>query len=323
MSYFSAITTADRVTFEGNEVTKIIPLRDRSSGVVTHYQLSVNLPEQGIDFRKFSVDEIVHLLECELLIVEKGYHSLARQTDRALQGTDEIFGAKRKQRARIDRITFLCRRMAHYCKMGMPLTPEGVEVRRPELEREFRDYQARMDYGTEKSNSTQSLKPLPANTTLLEYYRKLRKGQHNPKIFLPPRSEPVDIDHQEAVDLHFILTILYEYASATKIAKCDVAQKAVKGVEDENERRRSHGSPVLIKVRSARTYERWIDEYLDPYTVVLQREGLAAAKAKFASVEGGMRASAIGEQVIMDAWKVHVVTLDATREQLNRGHLDF
>lgn len=318
MSYFSAITTADRVTFEGNEVTKIIPLRDRSSGVITHYQLSVSLPEQGIDFRKFSVDEIVHLLECELLIVEKGYHSLARQTDRALQGTDEIFGAKRKQRARIDRITFLCRRMAHYCKMGMPLTPEGVEVRRPELEREFRDYQARMDYGTEKSNSTQSLKPLPANTTLLEYYRKLRKGQHNPKIFLPPRSEPVDIDHQEAVDLHFILTILYEYASATKIAKCDVAQKAVKGVEEENERRRSHGFPVLIKVRSARTYERWIDEYLDPYTVVLQREGLAAAKAKFASVEGGMRASAIGEQVIMDAWKVHVVTLDATREQLNR-----
>ena len=66
MSYFSAITTADRVTFEGNEVTKIIPLRDRSSGVITHYQLSVSLPEQGIDLRKFSVDEIVHLLDCLL-----------------------------------------------------------------------------------------------------------------------------------------------------------------------------------------------------------------------------------------------------------------
>ncbi|SEN87377.1 hypothetical protein SAMN05216227_10293 [Pseudorhodobacter antarcticus] len=167
MSYFSAITAADRILFEGNEVTKIIPLKNDRGGVVTHYQLSVRLPERGIDFRKFSVEEIAHLLECELLIVEKGYHSLARQTDRALQGTDEIFGAKRKQRARIDRITFLCLRMAHYCKMGMPLTPEGIELRRPQLEREYRDHQARMDYGTEKSNSTQSLKPLPANTTLL------------------------------------------------------------------------------------------------------------------------------------------------------------
>ncbi|SEN87393.1 hypothetical protein SAMN05216227_10294 [Pseudorhodobacter antarcticus] len=137
-------------------------------------------------------------------------------------------------------------------------------------------------------------------------------------MFLPPRAEPIDIDHQEAIDLHYILIILYEYASATKIAKCDVAQKAVKGVEEENDRRRSHGFPVLIKVRSARTYERWIDELLDPYTVVLQREGLAAAKAKFDSVEGGMQASEIGGQVIFDAWRVHVVTLDATREQLIR-----
>lgn len=318
MSYFSAITSADRITFEGNEVTKIIAIKDRGRDIVTHYQLSVGHPEQGTVLRKFSVDEIMHLLECELLIVEKGYHSLACQTDRALQGTDELFGAKKKQRARIDRITFLCRRMAQYCKMGMPLTPEGVEDRRSEMEREFRDYQARMDYGTEKSNSTQSLKPLPANTTLLEYYRKIRKGQHNPKAFIPPRSEPIDIDHQEAVDLHFILTILYEYASATKIAKCDVAQMAVKGVKEENDRRRAHGFPALMKVRSVRTYERWIDERLDPYTVVLQRDGLAAAKAKFGSVVGGMQASTIGGQVIMDAWKVHVVTLDATREQLNR-----
>jgi putative transposase len=318
MSYFSAITAADRISFEGNEVTKIIPLKDRCRGIVTHYQLSVSHPEEGSVLRVFSVDEIMHLLECELLIVEKGYHSLARQTDRILQGTDELFGAKRKQRARIDRITFLCHRMAHYCKMGMPLTLNGVEVRRSELEREFRDQQARMNFGTEKSNSTQSLKPLPANTMLLEYYRKFRKTQGNPNVFLPPRSKPVDISHQEAIDLHFILIILYEYASATKIAKCEIAQKAVKGVEEENSRRRSHGFPVLIKVRSARTYERWIDEFLDPYTVVVQREGLAAAKAKFGSVEGGMHASAIGERLIMDAWKVHVVTLDATREQLNR-----
>jgi transposase InsO family protein len=318
MSYFAAITAADRVSLEGNDVTKIIPLRDRNSDMVTHYQLSVRDPEQGAVLRKFSVDEVLHLLESELLIVDKGFHSLARQTDRSLQGTDEIFGAKRKQRARIDRIAFLCRRMAHFCKMGMPLTPDGVEVRRHELEREFRDYQARVDYGTKKSNATQSLKPLPANTTLLEYYRKIRKGQNNPKVFIPPRAEPIDIDHQEAVDSHYILMILYEYASATKIAKCDVAKKAVDGVKEENDRRRSHGYPNLIKFRSIRTYERWIDKYLDPYTVVLQREGRAAAKAKFGSVEGGMRASAIGEQVILDAWKVHVVTLDATREQLNR-----
>lgn len=318
MSYFSAITSADRVSFEGNDVTNIIPLKHLGSARVTHYQLSVHDPEQGSVLRKFSVDEIKHLLECELLIVDKGYHSPARQTDRALLGTDEIIGAKRKQRRRIDRIAFLCLRMAHYCKMGMPLTPDGVEFRRSDLEDDYRNHQARVDYGTETTNSTQSMKLLPANTTLLEYYRKFRKAQGNLEVFLPPRAEPIDINHQEAIDLHFILTILYEYASATKIAKCDVAQKAVDAAKEENARRRLHGFPSLIKARSIRTYERWIDEHLDPYTIVLQREGLAAAKAKFGSVEGGMRASDIGEQVILDAWRVHVVTLDATREQLNR-----
>lgn len=318
MNYFSALSTADRVCFERNEVTKIIPLQDDDRTTVTHYQLLVQHPGQDAVFRKFSVDEITHLLECEILVVERGYYSLARQTDRALSGTDELFGAGKKQRARIDRITFLCRRMAHYYKMGMPLTPEGVSLRRSDLDGDYKKYQAQVDYGTNKSNATQSLKPLPENTTLLEYYRRIRKGQHNPKVFLQPRAEPVDIDHQEAIDLHFILVILNEYASATKIAKCDVAQKAVEGVKEENARRRAHGFPVLIKDRSARTYERWIDKFLDPFTVVAQREGIAAAKAKFGSVEGGMKVRNIGEQVVLDAWKLHVVTLDATRDQLNR-----
>jgi transposase InsO family protein len=319
MSYFSAITAADRICFEGNEVTKIVPLKDRSSGgMVTHYQLSVCHPEQGAVLRKFSVDEIPHLLESEILIVDKGFHSLARQTDRALYGTDELFGAKKKQRKRVDRITFLCRRMGHYCKLGMPLTPEGVEVRRSQLVTDYNNYQANSEYQTQKSNTTQTLNPLPANTTLLDYYRRYRKGGHNPKVFIPQRPGPIDIDHQEAIDRHYILTILSQYASGTNIAKRDVAEKAVEGVEEENDRRRSLGFSALIKVKSARTYERWIDVFLDPFTVVLQREGLPTAKAKFGSVEGGMKARNIGEQVILDAWKLHVVTLDATRDQLNR-----
>ncbi|MFG6501520.1 hypothetical protein [Sulfitobacter sp. 1A15106] len=317
MNYFSAISKADRVCFEGNEIVKIIPLRDRKTDTISHYKFSVRDPDEGATFRTFRSDEIPHLLESELLVVDKGYYSLARQTDRALYDDNHLAGAGKKQRARVDRILFLCRRMEHYYQLGMPLTPKGVEQKKTALAEDYKKYQARIRYDTEAANCNQDMKSLPANTTLLDYYRKFRKGQQNPMVFIPPRSKPVDHDHIAANDFHFILGILNEYADAAPVAKCEVAAKAVEEAKKENERRKAAGFPNLIKVKSARQYERWIDMYLDPFTVCIQRKGLAAAKAKFGSVERGMSASFPGEQVQFDAWKVHVITLNTTRERYN------
>jgi len=317
VSYFSAITAADRITFKGQEVAKITPIKDRATDTVTHYAFTMVVEDKSATIRKFTSDEIPYLLESELLAIDRGYHSLSRQTDRALHGKDELFGAKKKQRTRVDLIMFLCARMAHHHMSGMPLTPEGVQLKRAVLDREFSDHQARIKYGTEKANATQSLKPLPANTTLLEYYRKIRKAAQNPMVFVPPRAQPVDLDHQAAEDFLFILRVLYEYASSKQPAKSEIAEKAVEEVAKENQRRRAAGIVHLIPTRSSRTYERWIDLHLDPFTVEVERKGFASAKAKFGSVEGGMRATFPGEMVYFDAWQVHCITLDTTRAQYN------
>lgn len=49
----------------------------------------------------------------------------------------------------------------------------------------------------------------------------------------------------------------------------------------------------------------------------MERKGLAAARAKFGSTDGGLRASFPGEMVYFDAWQVHCITLDTTRERYN------
>ncbi|GAA4227508.1 hypothetical protein GGQ68_004365 [Sagittula marina] len=317
MTYFARLKATDRVTFEGAEVTRTSEVRDRGSEVVTHYLLSVLNADHDVDIRKFRADEIPHLLESELLIIERGYYSPAQQMDRAMFGTGEMFGATRKRRARIDLIMFLCTRMAHYRKFGMILTRDGVQTWRAKLDRDYKSYQARRDYGTETANATQSLKPLPRNDTLLSYYRKFRKGGQQAKVFCPPRARSVDLDEQAIEDQNFVLRFLRQYPDKPD-SKSDVAAHTVSQVEKENERRRAAGYPVLIDVKSTRTYERWIDKYLDRFTVTVKREGLAKAKAELRSVEQGLKASFPGQSVVFDAWQVHVLSLNVSRAAWDR-----
>ena len=93
MKFFSNITAADRVEFEGNEVREIVPILDRDRCIAMHYNLTV-LKEGGeIQVRTFAGDEIQHLIEEEKLIVDRGFYSASRHTDRALYGGKEVFGA--------------------------------------------------------------------------------------------------------------------------------------------------------------------------------------------------------------------------------------
>lgn len=317
MTYFAGLKATDRVTFEGAEVSRINPVKDRGNDIVTHYLLAVQNPDHGVDIRKFRAGEIPYLLESELLLIERGYYSPAQQMDRAMFGADEMFGATKKRRARIDLIMFLCMRMAHYRELGMILTRDGVQAWRAKLDRDYKSYQARRDYVTETANATQRLKPLPCNDILLEYYRKFRKGGQKAKVFCPPRARSEDLDEQAVEDQNFVLRCLQQYLNPA-FSKSEVAADTVSEVEKENERRRAAGCPVLIDVKSVRTYERWIEKYLDPFTVAVKREGLAKAKAKFRSVEQGLTASFPGELVIFDAWQVHVLSLNVSRAAWNR-----
>ena len=74
MSYFSALTAADRISFEGSEVAKITPLKDRGTDSITHYAFTVVAEDKSATIRKFASDEISYLLESELLTIDRGYH---------------------------------------------------------------------------------------------------------------------------------------------------------------------------------------------------------------------------------------------------------
>ena len=314
MIYFSNLRPVDRVTFEGREVKQTIPVTERETKRVTHYHMVVADGVGGTTLRKFRTEEIDHLIERELLIIDRGYYSLARKTDRSLYGGDGTRVVSKTERARVERVTFLARRMDHYHRLGMRLTPDGVREFIAALEEEYRTHQSQLDYGTLKSNSTQSLKPLPSVTTLLEHYRKFRRAGYDHRVFLRPRKRPTHFNHQEAEDLRFVLVHLYGYAVSTEISKSEVGEKTRAAVLAENERRAETGCPK-IKVRSACTYQRWIKKYLDPFVVMAQREGLAAAMKEFGSVDKIPLDLLPGEQVQFDAWKAHVVTLDTTHDR--------
>lgn len=88
-----------------------------------------------------------------------------------------------------------------------------------------------------------------------------------------------------ADDFAFVMQILSEYADDKQPAKSAIAEKARDIVAQVNESRHAAGFPALIKEKSVRTCERWIDTYLDPFTAVMKRDGLAAARREFKTSE--------------------------------------
>jgi len=318
MMFFGNITAADRVTFEGATVANIAPVQDKKSKEITHFRLSVENPETGIDLRKFRVEEVPHLFDTGRLIVEKGYNSLARQQDRALYGGANLSTATKKQRDQVDLKVQCARLMERYQRMGMKLTRESVDSFRPRMTEDYELYQAKKSYGTDRVNSAQSFKRLPTADTLLRYYRIYRKADGDPNAFFTPRIDGIEPGVQESADFSNVMQRLGAYASSMKPAKGKIIRDMIKDLERVNEDRKSHHIAVPFRIYSQRTYERWIDRYLDPFEVHMQRHGLAAAQKEFGTVEEGVKATVPGEEVQADAWQFHLVTLDVTRERYNQ-----
>ncbi len=318
MMYFRNFGKNDRATFEGREVSNILPVIDRRSKEVTHYQCSVVQAGGDIELRKFRADEIPHLIENELLVIDHDYYGAARQQDRALYGKQELTGATAAQRERIDLVMYRNRLMDRYRDTGMKLTRKGVDEFRHLMAADYENYQARKHYGTKKANASQKLNRLPCADTLLNTHRKYRKTDGNPNAFLAPLAVPIDDDLQANADFCFVMERLGAYACATKPSKKKIIGLLIEEIEKVNAYRKSIGHSVLIRIYSQRTYERRIDQYLDPFEVCMQREGLAKAQKKFGTFEPGRKATTIGEIVIIDAWQFHIAVLDTTREEWNR-----
>lgn len=318
MMYFGNITRSDLITFEGRTVSLITPIQDKKSKEITHYRFSIPDDEGNVALRKFRTEEIPHLIESELLVVDRGHFSPQRQNDRAIYGTQEFWTATKDQRERVDLAVYCDRLMAKYEKQGMKRTRKNVDEFRPLMDAEYKAYQARKLYGTAKPNSAQFLKPLPSADTLLVNSRKLRASGGNANVFVVPRREPIEPDIQAAANFCFVMERLGKYASGQAPKKCHVIRPMIKEMIKINAERSKNPNAVLFEIMSEKTYERWIDQYLDPFITMVQREGLAAAQEEFGTVEEGRTTEIIGRIVETDAWMMHLVTLDTTREKYNQ-----
>lgn len=316
MKHIRTFTRKDRATFEGREVSKITPITDGKTKEISHYLLSVADDEEGTVVRKIRPDEVSYLIEAEILVIDRGYYSIPRQADRALYGDTTPGGSSKKQREKVALKVFLGRRMGHYHELGMVLTPDGVKGYVVSLAAEYAKHQCREKYGTDKPNSTQHLRPLPSVTTLLDYYRQYRKAKGNVQKL--GRKAPVSKDQGDQCcnDKALVLSMLMDYATQECPSAEEVAANAMTAVRKINAHRRECGFDHFIReYKCTRTYERWIKKYLPPFDVLMQREGLAAARAACKTNERGMVTTIPGECVIYDAWKFHVATLDVTRDE--------
>lgn len=326
MNFFGNLTQADRVLFEGYEVWNVAPKMDAATREVTHYTLAVCTGDDA-NVRTFRPEEIRELIKTERLVIDRGYFSARRVEDRRMYGCKEIYFAGKKRRETIGRKVFLAQRMIQCRRDGMALTRPGVEQYRASLEADYKKFQVRTRYGTEKANASQKFHPLPANDTLLGYLRKFEKSGGDPKVFNIERGrskKPPVVDD----NLNFVLNILQQYAQAGpspydelptgKSSKREISQRAVNEVAKENNRRSELGRIDLIPTKSTRTYERYIDLYLDPFTVAVQRDGLAKATRDFGTSEAGLGIEQLGEVVQFDAWQFHIVSLDTTRAEYDR-----
>lgn len=308
-----------RMTFEGKDVTFVEEVRNHKTKKVTHCLLSV-MEEQGeVVQRTFTQAEMEQHWNSERLVIDRDYYNPSRELERLVGCEDGVIGKTKKQRDRIDRCMFLSRRMEHYHKRGMLLTPEAVKAERQSIAQDYECFQSMRDYGTARPNSSQRLFPLPSNTTLLLYFRKFRAVGGSARAFAPASVEFVnDFENLAVRDTFFVLCHLHDYIAKPEKSKNAVASSTRDQVLIENHRREAAGYHHLIDVKSVRTYERWIDHYLDPFMVMAARKGIAAAQAHFSINEVGLTATIPCQQVVVDGWMIHTVTLATTREEWDR-----
>lgn len=207
--------------------------------------------------------------------------------------------------------------MEKFHKAGMKLTRASVEEHRARLIKEYETYQAGVKYGTERPNGRQKLSRLHSNSVLLREFKQYREAGCNVLALMPSPKKIAEPTEQERADTDLIVSFLNDYAT-TRLPKCEVAENTRRAIIGINKEREAAGIKELITVKSLKTYVRMIEVYLDPFEVCVRRDGLARAKVKFGTVEGGMTAEFPGEVVVGDSWQFHIVTLACTREAYSK-----
>lgn len=315
MMVLQPITHQDRVLFEGREVLKIDPIRAQRGQTIVAYQLCIADGDNGVEVRKFTCDEVKVFISSEILLVDRGYFSAERQRDREIRSTGELLGATPRVAAGVFRKVFLMNEMDRLRKLGMKYTRESVEEFSEELSGAFSKYQATVEFGVAKLTTQHAVRALPASSTLLDWHRIWRKWDRNLNCFVKTRKANRPNTLERAIDDQKIQGIITTWECTPSMSKTTAARKIQGFVNATNEIRRRSGRKDLMPERTLRTYEQWVTDRSDPFVATMHREGRAKAIERFGTKEGGLNITQIGRRVEFDAWMLHTMTLDVSREQ--------
>ncbi|WP_143535189.1 transposase family protein [Roseivivax jejudonensis] len=305
----------DYAVFEGRDVLSITPERHGESTAVTHYRLAVKNEIDGFDVRLFQVNEVRELIQEQRLLVDYDYFTEARRRDREVRSTGELYGATNKVRRDVGRKVFLMERLDRLRLEGLNLTRESVDEFRVSLEVEYEKYQAQVEHGVKKATAQHALRRLPASSTLLEWYRRWRSSGRNPNCFVYNVRKCKNKTLEKRIDEAKIQRIISEWERSPSQTIKAAAKKINNLVLKTNRARRERGRTDLMPERCFRTYENWIKDRSDPFSATMHKKGRGRAIQKFGTSEGGRTVRIPGAEVEFDAWNIHAVVLDVSRER--------
>jgi putative transposase len=102
--------------------------------------------------------------------------------------------------------------------------------------------------------------------------------------------------------------VCLHFASTNKPTKAMIWKHYEIRLANDNERRAAAGETLLAQI-GRRTFEKLVTDVLQPYQICAGREGMEAARRKFAIVNGGLHTELPLERVEMDEWNVSLQTL--------------
>lgn len=145
----------------------------------------------------------------------------------------------------------------------------------------------------------------PSPTKLRDLLRKYASANYNPIALLDGRSGCGNLTPRFPAPVIMLMTAaVMDYMSSGKPTKAALYRKFEAQINELNAN--THGPALPLPTQ--RTFETWVDR-LDPWSVLVAREGQKAAEAKMGIVTDGLDVSRPLERVEIDEWKLPLMAL--------------
>lgn len=259
----------------------------------------------------FSHEDIHQLLLSDALRVDREWFLATKAEQRGRTGTTKLTDLPEKKRNRVLWRQAACDRFLHEEVQDSTVTRSDVPMRTTMVQFSAETAEIETARQTESGRcgtSVTILKP-PSPSTLREWLKRYEGAAYNPMALLDRYGKSGNRTPRHAPDSQtFAETMAGRYANSNKPTKVMIYREYTEELKKTNLARHAEGKGPLEEI-SRRTFERLIDNALLDYQAYAAREGLEAARKKFAIVRGGGIFTRPLERVEMDEWRVSLHTV--------------